>query len=203
MNSPPLTAEVPAAEYKLFVRKGAPRLYWRNTNEGVYLSPKGIGWFLDGVSHTRDWNEIAAVNLFVAHVPKNGPIGTCKLTFKDGSVLSVISASKWGHSDDERNVEYGRFLTDFHRVIPDSEREVIRFETGLGKGQYIGMTIAFVIAAVFFVVMPLGLTIYFRDWQALFLTFAGLGFIAPFYFMAKRGKPATYQPNQVPPDFFP
>lgn len=202
MNAP-APAEIPAAEYKLFVRKGTPRFYLRNTNEGVYLSEKGIGWFIDGASYTRDWSEIAAVNLIVAHIPKNGPSGTCKIAFRDGSVLSVLSASKWGHSDDERNVEYGRFLTDFHRVIPESARGTIKFETGLGAGQHVGMTIVFVIAVAFFVVLPLGLTLYFRDWEALFITFAGMGFIAPLYFMARRGKPAAYHPNQVPPDHYP
>ena len=196
-------AELPTAEYKLFVRKGVPRFYLRNTNEGIYLSEKGIGWFIDGTSYTRGWDEIAAVGLIVAHIPKNGPIGTCKITFTDGSVLSVISASKWGHSDDERNVEYGRFLSDFHRAIPDPARGTIKFETGFGANQYIGMTIVFVIAAAFFVVLPLGLTLYFRDWEGLFITFAGMAFIAPFYFMARRGKPATYDPNQVPQDHYP
>jgi hypothetical protein len=196
-------AELPTAEYKLFVRKGVPRFYLRNANEGVYLSEKGIGWFIDGVSHTRDWSEISAVNLVVAHIPKNGPIGTCKITFKDGSVLSILSASKWGHSDAERNVEYGRFLTDFHRVIPQSMRDTIKFETGFGKGQHIAMTIVFVIAVLFFVVLPLGLTLYFREWEALFITFAGAAFVYPFYRMTESAAPATYNPGQVPADHYP
>jgi hypothetical protein len=197
------SAEVPAAEYKLFVRKGQPRFYMRNTNEGIYLSEKGIGWFLDGVSYTREWSELAAVNPFVAYVPKNGPIGTCKITFTDGSVLSVLSASKRGHSDDERNAEYGRFLTDLHAAIPRAFRDKIKFETGFGANQYIGMKIVLVIAGAFFVGLPLGLTLYFRDWQALLITCAGLGFVWPLYSMARKGKPATYDPDRVPEDQFP
>lgn len=196
-------AETPTAEYKLFVRKGVPRFYLRNTDEGVYLSPKGIGWFIDGASYTRDWSEIAAVNLVAAHIPKNGPIGTCKITFSDGNVLSVLSASKWGHSDSERNTEYGRFLTDFHRAIPRSARGAIKFETGFGKGQHVAMTIVFVIAVLLFVVLPLGLTLYLREWEALFITFAGAAFVYPFYRMTEAGAPAIYEPDQVPPEFFP
>jgi hypothetical protein len=197
------SAEIPAAEYKLFVRKGVPRFYLRNTDEGIYLSPKGVGWFIDGTSYTRDWNEISAVNLFVAYVPKNGPLGTCTIKFRDGSALSILSASKWGHSDDERNIEYGRFLTDFHRVIPDSERDKIKFETGVGKGRHIGMTVAFVIAFLLFVVLPFGLTIYFRELQALLITAAGFAFVYPLYRMVESAAPATYSPNQVPPEFYP
>jgi len=197
------SAEIPAAEYKLFVRKGQPRFYLRNTDEGIYLSEKGVGWFFDGVSYTRDWSELAAVNPYVAYVPKNGQNAVCKITFRDGSVLSVLSASKWGSSDDERNTEYGRFLTDLHAAIPREFRDKIRFETGFGANQHIGMKIVLVFAAALFVGLPLGLTLYFRDWQALLATCAGLGFVAPLYSMARRGKPATYHPDHVPEDQFP
>ena len=203
MNIAAPAEEIPAAEYKLFVRKGMPRFYLRNTDEGVYLSSKGIGWFIDGTSHTRDWNQISAVNLVVAHIPKNGPSGTCKITFTDGAVLSVLSASQWGNSDAARNVEYGRFLTDFHTSIPQSARGTIRFQTGFGRARHVGMTVAFVVAAAFFVVMPLGLTLYFREWEGLFVTFAGAGIVAPLYFMVRAAKPAEYQPNRVPPDHYP
>lgn len=203
MNGSPLSVEVPAAEYKLFVRKGTPRLYLCNTDEGVYLSPKGIGWFIGGTSYTRDWDEISAVNLIVAHIPRNGPSGTCKITFRDGSVLSVLSASKWGHSDDERNIEYGRFLTDFHRVIPEKERGMIKFETGFGKSQHVVATIIFVIAGLFFVVLPVGLAIYLRELQALLVAGTGLAFIYPVYKSVEAGHPDSYNPDQVPPDLFP
>ncbi len=203
MVSSPVAPEIPAAEYGLFVHKGIPRFYLRNTNEGVYLSPKGIGWFIDGASYTQDWNDIAAVHLIVSHVPKNGSSGMCKITFRDGSVLSVLSASKWGHSDDERNIEYGRFLTDFHRVIPADARNAIKFETGFGKGQHVRMTIVLVIASLFFIVLPLGLAIYFRELQALFAVGAGCAFLYPLYRMTEAGAPASYNPDQVPPDQYP
>jgi hypothetical protein len=203
MDSSPLTSEIPAAEYKLFVRNGVRRFYLRNTNEGIYLSPKGVGWFIDGTSYTRDWHEIAAVNPVVAHIPKNGPIGTCRISFTDGAVLSVLSASKWGHSDDDRNVEYGRFLQDFHRVIPVERRNAIRFETGFGKGHHIAMTVVLIVAGLFFVALPLGLAIYFRELQALLITAAGAAFVYPVFRSVEAGYPASYDPDQVPPDLFP
>lgn len=201
--STPTAAEIPAAEYKLFVRKGAPRFYLKNTNDGVYLSPKGIGWFIDGTSFTRDWSEIAGVNLMVAYVPKDGPNGTCRITFTDGSALSVFSASAWGRSDNERNVEYGRFLSDFHRVIPKNYNDKIKFETGLGNAQHVAMIIVLVIAFLFFVALPLGLAVYFRDWQALLIAAAGFAFIYPIYRMTEVATPATYDPGRVPPEQFP
>jgi hypothetical protein len=197
------SSEIPAAEYKLFVRKGSPRLYLRNTDEGVYLSPKGIGWFFDGRSHTQNWDQIAGVNLVVTYIPKNGPIGMCRIIFRDGSVLSVLSASKWGHSDDERNVEYGRFIADFHRAIPDTARSGIKFQTGLGRGSFIGLAIVFVIAASFFIVLPLSLTIYFKALEALWITLAGAAFLFPVYRMAKSAAPTEYDSLRVPDDFFP
>lgn len=203
MEASPLKAEVPAAEYKLFVRKGAPRFYFKNTNEGVYLSPKGIGWFIDGTSYTRDWSEIASVNLVVAYIPKDGPNGTCKISFTDGSVVTVLSASKWGHSDDERNAEYGRFLTDFHRVIPVQERSRIKFETGIGRNQHAAMKVVFAVAALFFFVLPLGLAIYFREFEVLLIAGAGAALVYPLYKSAEAGQPASCTPDRVPPDLFP
>lgn len=203
MGSSPLKAEVPAVEYKLFVRKGSPRFYLQNTDEGVYLSPKGIGWFIGGTSYTRDWNEIARVNLIVGHIPRNGSIGTCTISFRDGSAITVLSASKWGHSDDERNVEYGRFVTDFHRGIPQSARAAIKFETGSGKTQHVAMTVVFVIAVAFFVLLPLGLAIYLGELQALLVAGAGAAFIYPLYRSAEANHPDVYDPSQVPPEQFP
>lgn len=203
MTGAQTSADIPAAEYRLFVREGAPRFYFRNTNEGIYLSPKGVGWFIDGTSYTRDWHEIAGVSPVVAHVPKSGTIGTCRIVFRDGYVLSIFSATAWGHSDEERNIEYGRFLTDFHRVIPEKERSAIEFKSGFGKGQHIGMIVVLVIAFLFFVGLPLGLTIYFRDFQALLITAAGFAFIYPLYRMTEAGTPATYSPDQVPAELYP
>lgn len=203
METNPAPAAVPAAEYKLFVRKGVPRFYLRNTNEGVYLSPKGIGWFIDGTSYTRGWHEIAAVNPMVGYVPKDGRSGTCKITFTDGTVLCVLSASTWGHSDDERNVEYGRFLTDFHRAIPKEHRDAIRFETGFGQRHHIVMMVVFVVAFLLFVVLPLGLAIYFRELEALFIAAAGFAFVYPLYRMMEAASPSAYDPDQVPTAQFP
>ena len=203
MNAASAVPEIPAAEYKLFVREDSARFYFRNKDEGVYLSPKGLGWFVGGTSRTRDWNEIDAVNLSIAHIPKQGPMATCKISFRGSKTLTVLSASALGGWDAGRNIEYGRFLTDFHRVIPQSARDKIKFETGLGKASHIGMTIAFVIAFLFFVVLPLGLTIYFRDLQGLLITGAGAALAYPLYRMTRAATPAAYHPSQVPPDFYP
>jgi hypothetical protein len=196
-------AEIPAAEYKLFVREDSARFYLRNNDEGVYLSPKGIGWFIGGQSHTRDWNEIEEVNLMMAHIPKQGPIGSCRIAFRDGKKLTVLSASKWGSSDAERNTEYGRFITDFHRVIPQGARGSIKFKTGVSKASHAAMAIIFVIAFLFFVVMPLGIAIYFRELQALLITGAGFAFVYPVYRMTEAAEPAEYDPARVPPDHYP
>jgi hypothetical protein len=203
MDGSPLKAEVPAAEYKLFVREGFPRFYFRNTNEGVYLSPKGIGWFVDGTSYTRDWSEIEAVNLTVAHIPKQGPMGSCIVAFRDGTRLSVLSASAWGGSDEERNVEYGRFITDFHRAIPKQERGAIRFSSGFSQARHAAMTVVFVVAALFFVVLPLGLAVYLRNLEALLVAAAGGAFVWPVYRMTEAAAPADYHPDSIPDDFYP
>lgn len=196
-------AETPAAEYKLFVREGTPRFYLKNDDEGIYLSPKGIGWFITGRSFTRDWSDIAAVNLVVAHVPKQGPAGTCQISFRDGSAITVLSASKWGQSDTERNVEYGRFLDDLHRSIPRGIASSIKFWTGVSKGRHAVLIVVLVVAFLCFVALPAVLAVYFRDFSALLIAGGGLAFVYPLYLVTERGAPATYDPDRVPPDFYP
>jgi len=202
-NSSESSAEIPAAAYKLFVREGAARFYLKNNDEGVYLSPKGIGWFIVGRSATRDWSDIAAINLLVAHVPKQGPSGTCQISFRDGSVITVLSASKWGQSDSERNVEYGRFLDDLHRSIPRSATSSIKFWTGVSKGRHAVLTVVLVVAFLCFVALPAGLAVYFRDFSALLIAGGGFAFVYPLYLVTERGVPTTYDPARVPPDFYP
>ncbi len=196
-------AEIPAAEYKLFVREDSARFYLKNHDDGVYLSQKGIGWFAGGEARTRDWKAIKRINPQIAFIPKQGSTGNCRIAFADGKSLTVLSASKWGACDDERNTEYGRFLLDLHRAIPSDVRGAIRFESGLGKARHVAMKIVFVIAAMFFVVLPLGLAFYLRALEPLFIALAGAGFTWPLYRITEAAHPETYDPAQIPDSVFP
>lgn len=196
-------AEIPAAEYKLFVREDSARFYLKNHDDGVYLSPKGIGWFAGGEAHTRDWTAIKRINPQIAFIPKQGSIGSCRVTFADGKTLTVLSASKWGACDEERNAEYGRFLLDLHRAIPSDVRSAIRFESGLSKGRHTAMTAIFVIAILFFVILPLGLAAYLRALEPLLIALAGAGFTWPLYRVTEAAHPEIYDPAQIPESVFP
>jgi hypothetical protein len=198
--SPPA---VRAHEYKLFVRQGAVRFYLKNNDEGVWLSERGIGWYIEGVSHTREWHDLAMVHLQVGYVPKHGSFGSCVLHFSDGYVVTIVSASKWGGVDDERNVEYGRFLADLHRAIPQAMREKIVFQSGVGKFRHVMLSITILIAGIFFVILPIGLFFYVQKLEVLFVLAAGAAFIWPMFRMLKASEPRTYDPAQVPKDLFP
>ncbi len=200
-NVPP--AEVPAREYRLFVRKGIARFYLKNNDEGIWLSERGIGWFIGGVSCTQEWRDLALVHLQVGHVPKHGAIGNCALHFNGGEKLTVLSASKWGGVDAERNAEYVRFLADFHRAVPDTMRDKIGFQSGVGAFQHKALIVTLVIAACFFVLMPLGLLIYTGKLEALFILGAGAAFMWPMFRMIKVSEPNRYDSRQVPEDLFP
>lgn len=197
------SSEIPAAEYKLFVREDSARFYLKNHDDGVYLSPKGIGWFAGGEARTRDWAAIKRINPQIAFIPKQGNIGSCRVAFADGKTLTVLSASKWGACDEERNTEYGRFLLDLHRVIPSDVRSTIRFESGVDKGRHVAMTAVFVIAVLFFVILPLGLAVYLRALEPLLVALAGAGFTWPLYRITEAAQPAAYDPTQIPDSVFP
>ena len=203
MNDTASSAEVPAREYRLFVREGPARFYFKNNDEGVWLSERGIGWHIGGISHTRAWSEIATIHLQVSYVPRQGSLGCCILYFSDGTAISVITASQWGAADPDRNGEYGRFLTDLHRMIPQAMRQKIVFECGSTKARHTVLVIAVVVAAISFLLLPLGILIYFRSLEALLVFGAGAAFVWPMFRMIEATKPDSYDPAAVPEHLFP
>jgi hypothetical protein len=202
MNEP-AASEGRAHEYRLFVREGPARFYFKNNDEGVWLSERGVGWYIGGVSHTRKWSELSTVHLQVGYVYRQGSFGSAALHFSDGAVVTVLSASKWGAADPERNPEYGRFLTDLHRMIPETERGRVRFQCGASEARHMVLMIVVIFAGILFGLLPLGILIYFRTLEALFVAGAGVAFIWPLFRMVKTSEPSTYDPNAVPEDFYP
>ncbi len=203
MSAKAPATEVRAHEYRLFVREGRPRFYFRNNDEGVWLSERGVGWFLGGVSHTKAWSELSTVHAQVTHIPRQGALGCCILHFAGGTIVSIITASKWGGADTERNVEYGRFLTDLHRMVPPAMREKISFQSGSGQTRHVIVALTAIVAAIFFLLLPLGMLVYFRSLEALVLAGAGAAFVWPLFRMVKASEPATYDPDAVPEHLFP
>jgi hypothetical protein len=203
MNNSIPSSEVRAHEYRLFVREGALRFYFKNKNEGVWLSERGIGWHIGGVSCTREWSAVTKVHLEVNFIPRQGAFGTCRLIFSDGTVLNVLSVSQWGGPDADRNVEYGRFLTELHRMIPQAVRGKIFFQSGASQTRHTILIIAAIVAAIFFGLLPLGILIYFRSLEALFIFGAGAAFVWPLLRMIKTAEPGSYDPDAIPEHLFP
>lgn len=192
-----------AREYLLFVREGRVRFVFRNSDEGIWISDQGIGWFVGGAARTRAWSELVRVHLAITFVPKHGSAGNCALHFSDGAQLNVVTGTRWGNIDEERNQRYGRFLDDLHRAIPAERRKTIVFGAGSTSGRQLGLKITLAIAFAFFVLMPLALTIIFREFKALLITLAGAGFVWPLWSAMEANKPRNYDPGHVPPELYP
>jgi hypothetical protein len=203
MSAESPASEVRAHEYRLFVREGALRFYFKNHDEGVWLSERGIGWHIGGVSRTKNWSDVSRLHVEVNFIMKQGAFGTCRIYFTDGTVLNVLSVSQYGGPDADRNPEYGRFLTDLHRMIPQAIRGKIIFQCGASQARHTILVAATIVAGIFFGLLPLGISIYFRSLEALFAVAAGAAFIWPLFRMIKTAEPGTYDPSAVPEHLFP
>lgn len=196
-------APADAREYRLFVREGRLRFVFRNNDEGVWLSDQGVGWFVDGASRTKAWSELVRVHLTVSFVPKQGSIGTCALHFSDGAQLNVMTGTRWGNVDAERNQRYGRFLDDLHRSIPAEQKHGMVFGAGNTPGRQLGLKITLAIAFALFVLLPLVLAFVVRELKALLITFTGAAFLWPVWNAMLANEPRTYDPHQIPAELYP
>lgn len=195
----------PPRHYSLFVSAGEKRFFWKLRDEGVTLSAEGISWSIGGLRTARAWNEIEAVHLVVAHIPKHGSTYECKIRFRQGLPLVVRSVSASGLPDDTRAVAYREFVETLHARLSRPEFSGVRFESGASEGRALAMKITMGIAAVFFVGLPLALLLIGIAplLEGLGILGVGTAFVWPLWRMARANEPRTYSPRDLPYDLLP
>jgi hypothetical protein len=193
----------PPRHYDLFVSENTSRFFWKLRDEGVTLSAEGISWHTAGVERTRTWSEVKGVNLAVGYIHKQGNVYACTISFLGGGVLIVRSVSAWGHQDEERDPVYREFVQTMHAVLSRPELSGVHFHAGATAGAALGLKIVLVIAALFFVGLPLALIFIGPPLEVLFLVAAGAAFVWPLWRAAKANEPRTYSPREIPADLLP
>jgi hypothetical protein len=192
--------EAPAPRrYDLFLRhrKG---LYWRLRDEGIVPGAEKLSFPIDGHMGFRPYSDIVSVNLSSAHIPRSGAIAQCVITFRYGTTLTVSTVNAAGMPDPSRHETYYAFVADFHRRLIDAgAARRITFTTGATAGRAMMLNIALVAGGLFFVVLPLFLSLVARSWQPLEICLVGLLFLWPTWEVAQKNQPGTYSPAH-PPD---
>ena len=193
----------PGRYYELCFREGAGRIVFRYKEKGITLGEDRMAWQTDGRKAEGRYADIDGIRLSTGHIPKSGPIGECRITFRSGLVLAITSATKWGHSDEDRNGAYIEFVRDFHRRLSTADKGRIRFEAGNTPGRQMFGRIALVLGGAFFVLLPLALFFLTGEFEALGITAAGAVFLWPVLILIRKNEPRTYSPDHLDEDLFP
>ena len=190
------------ASYPLCFRDTEGRFILRYKYEGITLHPDGMEWTAE-TRAVRRYADIDAISLTTGYIARSGAIASCSIRFRDFSYLGVTSTNRFGTPDDARNETYIAFVRDLHSRLSADDRKRIRFHGGSSQGRETAGRIILVIAAAFFLVLPLGLFFVTGEWKALGLMIAGGALVWPLWNTLQKNRPRDYDPANLDQDLFP
>lgn len=201
--SKPAPDKTTATRYDLCVRGGRRTFVFRLRDHGIALDGTGLAWTQNGIERKESYADIASIRLRSMSLPKSSVLYTCAIEFRDGRQVTIMNASEYGNADEEKAPLYGSFVRDLHKHIPLSERSRIRFCAGNSENQQRIVWATVFIAGLFFVGLPLGLLLYLRELEALWILLAGAGFIYPLWRSATANEPRGYNCEYLPDELVP
>ena len=190
------------ASYPLCFRDTEGRFILRYKYEGITLHSDGMEWTAETRAAQR-YADIDAISLTTGYIARSGAIASCSIRFRDFSYLSVTSTNRFGTPDDGRNETYGAFIRDLHGRLSEADRRRINFHAGSTAGKQSFGQAVFVIAAAFFIALPLVLFFITGEWKALGLMFAGGVLVVPLWRTLRKNEPRMYDPLHLDDDVFP
>jgi hypothetical protein len=185
--------------YDIFVRSGGSRLFLRNPNSGITLRDDGLTWINDGEANAETFSRIAAIHLQTGQVGRiSTALDQCIVEFADGVRLIVTNASPSGLPDEAQTPSYREFVYDLHRRVAAAGCGNIRFSAGMAPWRYKVLTVALVVAALFFVLTPVVLALVTGDLKGLAIAGGGVFLGVPFVRMLMNNAPRDYTPDLLP-----
>jgi hypothetical protein len=195
----------PGKSYDLYLRAGRPgerRMVWIHADHGVTLSDDAIAWVADGRQSQSPLRDIVGVHLQLSYVGDDA-IGSCRLSFVDGSGLSIVSSNKRGFEDAVLDRLYVEFVHDLHMRLAAHRDARASFTAGFGEGRYLFGKVVIVIAGLFFIITPVVLLLITQEWKLALLTYSGAVLVWPVYKAMQANAPRSYDPRHVPPELMP
>jgi hypothetical protein len=198
---PPAGTDKPR-RYDLFMTSGRVRFRMKLADLGIEPQARRLSFMLDGQRHSRPYSDMATVTLNSNALPDSTVIGVCRIDFRDGERLLVLSANANGLSDGSRNAEFSAFVRDLHgRLIANGAADAISFRSGFSNPRFRTLAVALAAAALLFLVLPLILFAATGEPRLLLGLVFGVLLILPGARLLGPNRPATYRP-EAPPDFF-
>ncbi|ABA05692.1 hypothetical protein Nwi_2439 [Nitrobacter winogradskyi Nb-255] len=203
--APPMIDPVPppsaSTAFDLYYLQNGKRFFWRNPNHGVSLIDDGhesaILWHNEGKAIRRLWTDIVSINMTAGTTGKE-IVNNCRINFRNGRFLVVTDGGASGEVDHDRTPVYRDFVRALHRRLALAPPGAIRFVAGVSQTRHTVMLVTGVIAGLLFIVTPLVLTLFLRDWRALGPLAAGTVFVWPFFKVIGANRPRDYDPRHPP-----
>ena len=191
-------------EYTLCYREDEVRVFRRMDDRPILLDENGLQWSRPNSPKQRaTFQDIVRIRLVVGSGGEDGSIGSCVIHFRKGRILTVMGGNNWGVFDPEKAEIYRRFVHDLHRRLRAEDSSRIEFLAGQTEGSRGFALAAIIIAALFFVVLPLGLFVATGEPECLFIVLAGFGFAFPLFRQFKANTPRNYSPGNIPAELLP
>src|ERR1700751_2920717 len=121
--------------YDLYFAVGEKRLIWRYADHGVTLSDDAVAWIAGGRQSHAPFCDIVGVHLQLGYI-EDSAIGSCRLSFADGSGLVIVSSNKRGFEDAALDQLYVEFVHDLHVRLSAQRDARASFTAGFGEGRY-------------------------------------------------------------------
>ena len=188
--------------YDLYFAVGEKRLISRYADHGVTLSDDAIAWIAGGRQSHAPFSDIVGVHLQLGYI-EDSAIGTCRLSFADGSGMVIVSSNKRGFEDAALDQLYVEFVHDLHARLAAQRVVHPSFTAGFGEGRYLFGKVVIVVAGLFFIVTPVVALLFTGDWKLAFLTCSGAALVWPVYKAMQANVPRSYDPRQIPPELMP
>src|SRR5262249_34661916 len=141
---------------------------------------------------------ITAIHLRSGAIGNAGTLDQCKIELNDGSTITVTNAKANGLPDDAQTPAYRNFVADLHGRLAAAPNLAIRFSAGVSQARYRFGVGILIVAALFFVVTPVGLAMYTGDLSALGYAAGGCFLCFPLFKMIKTNSPREYTADRLP-----
>lgn len=204
-DQPPETppdARGSARAYGLALHSSRQGVVFMLRDRGITVADDRLDWEIGGRPDAVLLASIAEVNLRTGGYWMS-PIAQCRITFRDGFVLTVSDADPAGARDDAKRQRYRAFVRDLHRRLAALPSLQIRYVTGYTSIQFHAMALC----ALFFIGMCIGvpITVFFiePDAELVLLLVFGVSLVWPLLRMLHYNSPGSYEPQQIPTEVLP
>jgi hypothetical protein len=195
------TAATDARTYDVFfVTPTSRRFVLTNPNHGITVTSEGLAWAVGGMAQASALRDITAIHLSTASIGNAGEIDQCKIEFGSGGTITVTNSKANGLPDTAQTPFYRDFVRDLHKRLAVEPHAAVRYSAGVSPLRYKFMVATLIVAALFFIVTPIGLMFFTGDPTALWYAGGGVALCFPLLRLLRTNTPRSYTPDRPPPE---